>query len=68
MLIFKSEFFLKYRGERILIYSMKKKEKDQYGNYIYYLDIEDHGTPHVEDYAEDDLQKRIINPDEIIIS
>jgi hypothetical protein len=45
----------------------KNKQMDPYGNIIFYLDIEDHGTPHVNDYAKDYLQNRIINPDEIII-
>lgn len=46
---------------------VKNKQKDQYGNYIYYLDIEDHGTPHIIDYADEELRNRIIDPDEIII-
>ena len=46
---------------------MKEKEIDPYGFYIYYLDIEDHWTPHIIDYADEELRDRIINPDEIII-
>lgn len=45
----------------------KDKQKDPYGNYIYYLDIENHWTPHIIDYANEELRNRIINPDEIII-
>ena len=45
----------------------KSKQKDRYGNFIYYLDFEDHGTPLVIDYADEELRNRIINPDEIII-
>ncbi|MFW9873540.1 MAG: hypothetical protein ACFFG0_10585, partial [Candidatus Thorarchaeota archaeon] len=45
----------------------KNKKIDPYGNYIYYLDIEDHGTPHITDYGDEYLRNRIINPDEIII-
>ena len=45
----------------------KNTKKDPYGNYIYYLDIKDHGTPFIIDYAKEELQKQIINPDEIII-
>ncbi len=43
------------------------KQKDPYGNFIYYLDIEDHGTPLIIDYADENLRNRIINPDEVII-
>ena len=45
----------------------KNKQKDPYGYIIYYLDVEDHGTPHIIDYAKENLKNRIINPDEIII-
>lgn len=45
----------------------KDKQKDPYGNYIYNLDIADHWTPHIIDYANEELRNRIINPDEIII-
>lgn len=43
------------------------KQKDPYGNHIYYLDIEDHGTPLIINYADEELRNRIINPNEIII-
>ena len=46
---------------------VKNNQTDPYGNYIYYLDIEDHGTPHIIDFADEKLQNRIIDPDEIII-
>ncbi len=46
---------------------VKSKQKDPYGNYIYDLDIKDHGTPLVIDYADEELRNRIIDPDEIII-
>lgn len=42
-------------------------QSDPYGYIIYYLDIADHGTPHVIDYVKEYLRNRIINPDEIII-
>ena len=45
----------------------KEKEIDPYGFFIYYLEIEDHWTPHIIDYADEELRSRIINPDEIII-
>ena len=45
----------------------KEKEMDPYGFYIYYLDIEDHWTPHIIDYADEELRNQIIRPDEIII-
>ena len=43
------------------------KQKDPYGNFIYYLDIEDHGTPLIINYADENSLNRIINPDEVII-
>ena len=45
----------------------KEKQLDPHGNYIYYLDIEDHWTPHIIDFADEELRNRIIYPDEIII-
>ena len=35
----------------------KEKEIDPYGFYIYYLDIEDHWTPHIIDYAIKELKR-----------
>jgi len=45
----------------------KSKQKDRYGNYIYDLDIKDHGTPLVIDYADEELRNKIIDLDEIIV-
>jgi len=46
---------------------VKNKQKDPYGNYIYDLDIKDHGTPRIIDYEDKELRSRIIDLDEIII-
>ena len=43
------------------------RQKDRDGYIMYFLDMEDHGTPLVVDYANEELRNRIINPDEIII-
>ena len=45
----------------------KEKEVDPYGFYIYYLDIEDHWTPRIIDYADKELRSWIFKSDEIII-
>jgi len=50
------------------MYIMSPEEKrDPYGYLIYYLDIEDHWTPHVIDYTDEELRSRLIKPNEIII-
>ena len=49
------------------MYIMSPEEKrDPYGYLIYYLDIEDHWTPHVIDYTDEELRSRLIKPNEII--
>ncbi|MHA2038929.1 MAG: hypothetical protein ACW98X_21050 [Promethearchaeota archaeon] len=45
----------------------KSKQKDPYGNYIFSIDIKDHGTPLVIDFADKELRNKIIDPEEIII-
>ena len=45
-----------------------EEERDPYGILIYYLDIENHGVPHIIDFADENLRNRIIKPEEIIIN
>ena len=46
---------------------IKDRQKDPYGNYLFFLEIEGHHTPSVVDYMREDLRNRLINADEIII-
>ena len=46
---------------------IKDRQKDPYGNYLFFLEIEGHHTPLVIDYAKKDLRNRLVNADEIII-
>ena len=46
---------------------IKDTQKDRYGNYLFFLEIEGYHTPFVVDYSKEDLRSRLLNADEIII-